>query len=138
MPPAHAAAPGPAWSSRLTVTSSPTNTSSSGRSRARIAFVDGRSVAAEVVGRDPATDLAVLRAHTAGLPHAQLLASAPRVGQLVVAVGNPLGFESTVSAGVVSALGAITAKPAWPADRRDRSAHGCAESRQLRRPARER
>jgi S1-C subfamily serine protease len=72
---------------------------------ARIAFVDGRSVAAEVVGRDPATDLAVLRAHTAGLPHAQLLPSAPRVGQLVVAVGNPLGFESTVSAGVVSALG---------------------------------
>src|SRR5262245_10048154 len=72
---------------------------------ARIAFVDGRSVAAEVVGRDPATDLAVLRAHTASLPHAQLLGTAPRVGQLVVAVGNPLGFESTVSAGVVSALG---------------------------------
>ncbi len=72
---------------------------------ARVAFVEGRSVVAEVVGRDPATDLAVLRASTAGLPHAQLLGSAPRVGQLVVAVGNPLGFESTVSAGVVSALG---------------------------------
>jgi S1-C subfamily serine protease len=71
----------------------------------RVAFVDGRSVAASVVGRDPATDLALLRAHTAGLPHAQLLGAAPRVGQLVVAVGNPLGFESTVSAGVVSALG---------------------------------
>jgi S1-C subfamily serine protease len=72
---------------------------------ARVAFVDGRSVSATVVGRDPATDLAVLRAHAAGLPHAQVLTAAPRVGQLVVAVGNPLGFESTVSAGVVSALG---------------------------------
>ncbi|MEP7245115.1 MAG: trypsin-like peptidase domain-containing protein [Gammaproteobacteria bacterium] len=67
---------------------------------ARVAFVDGRSASAVVVGRDPATDLAVLRAHTSGLPHASLLDSVPRVGQLVVAVGNPLGFESTVSAGV--------------------------------------
>ena len=76
-----------------------------GTQAARVAFVDGRSVPAAVIGRDPATDLAVLRAHATALPHAQLLSTAPKVGQLVVAVGNPLGFESTVSAGVVSALG---------------------------------
>jgi S1-C subfamily serine protease len=73
---------------------------------ARVAFVDGRSVPAVVAGRDPATDLAVLRAQAGALPYAEL-ASAQRLraGQLVIAVGNPYGFESTVSAGVVSALG---------------------------------
>ena len=75
-------------------------------SQARVTFVDGRSVPAVVAGRDPATDLAVLRAQAAALPYAQLAGGARlRAGQLVVAVGNPFGFESTVSAGVVSALG---------------------------------
>jgi S1-C subfamily serine protease len=74
--------------------------------RARVAFVDGSSSEAAVVGRDPATDLAVLRVHASDLPWARLTsAPALRVGQLVIAVGNPFGFESTVSAGVVSALG---------------------------------
>ena len=75
-------------------------------SGARVSFVDGRTVAAVVVGRDPATDLAVLRAQAGSLPYAQLAGEGRlRAGQLVVAVGNPYGFESTVSAGVVSALG---------------------------------
>ncbi len=75
-------------------------------SEARVTFVDGRSVAAVVAGRDPATDLAVLRAQAGSLPYAQLASEQRlRAGQLVVAVGNPFGFESTVSAGVVSALG---------------------------------
>src|SRR5580693_3017807 len=74
--------------------------------QARVTFVDGRSVPAMVAGRDPATDLAVLRAQAGALPYAQLAGTQRlRAGQLVVAVGNPLGFESTVSAGVVSALG---------------------------------
>ncbi len=75
-------------------------------SRARVSFVDGRSVPAVVAGRDPATDLAVLRAQAGALPYAELAGTQRlRPGQLVVAVGNPFGFESTVSAGVVSALG---------------------------------
>ncbi|HVO45220.1 MAG TPA: trypsin-like peptidase domain-containing protein [Steroidobacteraceae bacterium] len=77
-----------------------------GVQEARVAFVDGRSAPASVVGRDPSTDLAVLRAQAGALPYASLSGTQPlRVGQLVVAVGNPFGFESTVSAGVVSALG---------------------------------
>jgi len=69
-------------------------------------FVDGREVVAEVVGADPLSDLAVLRSETADLAPAVLGdAEQLRVGQLVVAIGNPNGFAGSVTAGVVSALG---------------------------------
>ena len=71
----------------------------------RVEIPDGRSVAAEVIGDDPDTDVAVLRIQ-ASTPWAELGDSGTlRVGQLAIAIGNPLGFQSTVTAGVVSALG---------------------------------
>jgi serine protease Do len=74
--------------------------------RVEASFVDGREVAAEVVGADPLSDLAVLRSETADLVPAVLGdAEQLRVGQLVVAIGNPNGFAGSVTAGVVSALG---------------------------------
>ncbi len=74
--------------------------------RVRIRLGDGQETQGRVVGRDPWTDLAVVQAEAGKLPHAELGDSlALRVGQLVVAIGSPYGFESTVTAGVVSALG---------------------------------
>jgi len=70
-----------------------------------VMLTDGRKLSAAVRGRDVATDLALLRIDQSGMPYATLSPTGLRVGQLVVAIGNPLGFQSTVSAGVVSALG---------------------------------
>jgi S1-C subfamily serine protease len=73
----------------------------------RLGFAEGGETEALVLGDDPDTDLALLRAELPrGVPAARLGDSKKvRRGQLVVAIGNPLGFESTVTAGVVSALG---------------------------------
>jgi serine protease Do len=74
--------------------------------RLHASLTDGRELAASVVGADPLSDLAVLRAEGRDLVPAELGdAQRLRVGQLVVAIGNPHGFAGSVTAGVVSALG---------------------------------
>jgi S1-C subfamily serine protease len=82
------------------------------------AFTNGEEVPFTVVGSDPVSDLAVVRAAGNGYQPARLGdASRLRVGQVVVAIGNPFGFEGSVSAGVVSALGRSLLAPTGPGSR---------------------
>lgn len=70
-----------------------------------VVLTNNKSYKARIVGKDPATDLALLRIQENGLPYADLGNSASlKVGQLAIAIGNPYGFQNTVSAGVISAL----------------------------------
>ncbi|MCB9895944.1 MAG: trypsin-like peptidase domain-containing protein [Planctomycetes bacterium] len=76
-----------------------------GAEKLRVSFADGRQLEARVQGRDARTDLAVVRVEAGGLPTMTLAGNdSVRVGQLVVAIGNPLGFQRSVSLGVVSAI----------------------------------
>jgi S1-C subfamily serine protease len=75
-----------------------------GNSSVEIAFADGRREPGHVIAADPDTDLALVRVDRSGLPAANFEASLPPVGALAVVLGSPLGFEKSVTAGIVSGL----------------------------------
>ncbi len=77
-----------------------------GAQQLTVSLADGTSMEGELVGEDPGTDLAVVRVAGSGLPAAEMGDSDElKVGQLVIAIGNPFGFQTSVTAGVISALG---------------------------------
>jgi S1-C subfamily serine protease len=77
-----------------------------GAQTVEVTLADARSYPAAIVGEDPETDLAVIRISAPNLPHLQFANSNQlRVGQIAIAIGSPFGFQQTVTAGVVSALG---------------------------------
>ncbi len=69
-----------------------------------VVLMDGERIDAEVLATDPTTDLALLTVDRTDLPTARLATELPRVGELAVALGNPLGFDNSVTAGIVSGL----------------------------------
>jgi S1-C subfamily serine protease len=75
-----------------------------GSTQVQVAFADGRRVAGTVKASDEVADLAVVQAARTGLPPATFQQQLPQVGELAAAIGSPLGFENTVTAGIVSGL----------------------------------
>jgi S1-C subfamily serine protease len=75
-----------------------------GANRVEVAFADGQRASAEVLAADPRTDLAVVQADRTGLPPATFAEGLPEVGDLALAMGNPIGFENSVTAGIISGL----------------------------------
>jgi S1-C subfamily serine protease len=73
--------------------------------RVEMAFADGTRVGGRVLALDPITDIAVVQSDRTNLPAATFAKALPRVGTLVLAIGSPLGFENTVTAGIVSGIG---------------------------------
>ena len=69
-----------------------------------VAFADGQRVAGAVLATDVVTDLALVQADRAGLPEARFQPELPRIGELAIVIGSPLGFQSTVTAGIISGL----------------------------------
>ncbi|NYD36158.1 S1C family serine protease [Actinomycetospora corticicola] len=75
-----------------------------GRTDVEVAFVDGQRVAGTVRATDPVTDIALVQAQRRGLPAARFEPAPPVVGSLAIVIGSPLGFENSVTAGVISGL----------------------------------
>ena len=71
-----------------------------------VTFATGETRPATIVGRDPLSDLAVIKVQPKGdLPVAKFVAGAPKVGEYAIAIGSPLGYENSVTLGIVSGLG---------------------------------
>jgi S1-C subfamily serine protease len=90
------------WSSNGTIVTN--NHVVEGASKLEVALASGERLAAKVKARDPLADLAVVTVDRKGLPAAKFATALPQVGSLAIAMGSPLGFENTVTAGIISGL----------------------------------